>query len=256
LSTQRNHTPGGETSWKCGDTGAGDYSNLLDAALMTLSFPLGVESQLTYWQYVAAETSAAYPGQAYDGGRLEINVGGDWELLTPEGGYPFTVRGTDGPFPQGAGIFSGHRDWHQVVVDLSAYEGSAQLRFRFGSDTGVTDEGWYVDDVFVDGFQLDPQDVAGPPPARSLLAAHWPNPIRSRATIEFALREVGPARLAIYSAEGRLVRMLVDRPLTSGRHVIEWDRTDQAGRRVAPGVYFYKLATPAQTATRQMIVVR
>jgi hypothetical protein len=34
ISTARNHTPAGASSWKCGNTGSGDYGNLLFRRLL------------------------------------------------------------------------------------------------------------------------------------------------------------------------------------------------------------------------------
>jgi hypothetical protein len=40
--------------------------------------------------------------------------------------------------------------WKKAVVDIDAYAGqTARFRFRLGSDTSVSREGWYVDDVLV-----------------------------------------------------------------------------------------------------------
>ncbi|MCK4304226.1 MAG: agmatine deiminase family protein, partial [Candidatus Eisenbacteria sp.] len=157
LSTQRNHTAGGTTSWKCGSTGAGDYGDRLDAGLVTESFELTIDSRLAYWQWIDAEFSSYYTGYAYDGGLLEINTGSGWEMIEPEGGYPYLIRNVSGtgPFASETGVFSGSEDWHEVSFDLSAYEGMAQLRFRFGSDSSTGGEGWYVDDVSVDGFEIN-----------------------------------------------------------------------------------------------------
>lgn len=151
VSSERNHTPAGTYSWKCGDTGTGPYSNFDDAGLMTAPFGLDLNSTLTMWHWVEAETSSSYPGRAYDGGLVEITTdgGAHWEEITPEGGYPYTSRGTTGPFVVGTPLYSGAYDWSEAVFDLSGYAGAVRLRFRFGSDQGVTFEGWHVDDVDV-----------------------------------------------------------------------------------------------------------
>jgi hypothetical protein len=40
--------------------------------------------------------------------------------------------------------------WTRVDASLAAYAGqSVQIRFRFGSDAGGVNEGWYVDDISV-----------------------------------------------------------------------------------------------------------
>jgi len=153
LSTQRNYTPGGAVSWKCGDEGPGNYADSLDAALLSPEVELPQLPLLTFYHWIDAEISSAYPDSAYDGGLVEISTDGGftWTQITPFGGYPYTIRGgSNNPFPGGTPVFSGQFDWSQEIFDLSAYAGeTAQLRFRFGSDWAVNDEGWYIDDVLI-----------------------------------------------------------------------------------------------------------
>jgi hypothetical protein len=151
-STELNHTPGGAVSWKCGDTGPGNYADLLDAGLVTPEVTLPENAMLTFWHWIDAEISQTYPGRAYDGGLVEIWDGTDWVQITPEGGYPYTSRGTTGPFPEYTPLYSGTYGWSEAVFDLSAYSGEAvQFRFRFGSDQAVNREGWYIDDLLIVG---------------------------------------------------------------------------------------------------------
>jgi hypothetical protein len=75
--------------------------------------------------------------------------GGDWQVIEPVGGYPYLIRSGSGhPFPGFYG-YSGSHGWQQATFDLSNYTGLARLRFRFGSDQSVQQEGWYVDDIVV-----------------------------------------------------------------------------------------------------------
>ena len=63
-------------------------------------------------------------------------------------------------------------------------------------------------------------------------------------------------RLVIYSVAGRRIRVLHDHVLPAGTHTLHWDGTDQDGRSVASGVYFYRLESPAQTRTRKLVLLR
>ena len=58
------------------------------------------------------------------------------------------------------------------------------------------------------------------------------------------------------SAQGRLVRKLVDGSLERQRHQVVWDGLDDSGNRVSSGVYMYRLKAGDFTATRKMLVIR
>jgi hypothetical protein len=147
LETYRKH--GGASSWKMGGAGSLDYSNSSDGQLVTPPFLLPTHALLSFWHWVDAEVGD--PGTAWDGATVYISSGdGLWTQLTPNGGYPYTIIDNPAsPYAPGTPCFSGSHTWAQANVDLSAYSGVVQLKFRFGSDGAVTGEGWYVDDVSV-----------------------------------------------------------------------------------------------------------
>jgi len=163
LSTQRNQTPGGERCWKCGPPGAENYDALLDAGLVTPPVELPDFAQLRFQHWIDAEKSPFVIGGAYDGGRVEITLdeGETWIPLEPIGGWPYrSLRGSiPGALPAGSEFYSGSEGWREERFDLSAYQGRAQLRFRFVSDGAVAFEGWCLDDIAVLGF-----DPSTPPP--------------------------------------------------------------------------------------------
>ena len=157
VSTEQYNSP--THAWKCGDTGNGNYPNLLDAGLTSPAITLRAQSTLHFMYKIDSEISGTYPDSAYDGGVLEISVaGGAFTPLTPVGGYPkiFRYRTTGGqpvtgPMP-GRRCSAGTLTWSAASVDLAAYtDQSVQFRFRFGSDNSTGKEGWYVDDIYLDG---------------------------------------------------------------------------------------------------------
>ena len=68
-----------------------------------------------------------------------------------------------------------------------------------------------------------------------------PNPTRAGSSVRASLEAPCSVRLAVFDAAGRLVRRLFDGPRDAGEFAQSWDGTDDAGRAVAPGVYFYQL---------------
>jgi len=89
---------------------------------------------------------------------------------------------------------------------------------------------------------------------RSVLRQNYPNPFDQRTTIPFSLAASGrPIRLTVYDVLGRTVRVL---SLTPGTREIIWDGRDEAGRKAAGGVYFYRLTMDdAVIAVRKMVLL-
>ena len=91
------------------------------------------------------------------------------------------------------------------------------------------------------------------------LAPSRPNPSRFGTRITYvvpARSSSSPVSLAIYDAAGRLVRTLVDVHQQTGSHSVTWSGSDQAGRPLEGGVYFYRLSVGGETATKRMLLVR
>lgn len=80
--------------------------------------------------------------------------------------------------------------------------------------------------------------VAAAPTALRL--AVGPNPSGGPTWIEIARSLPGRNRIDILSVAGRMVRRLVDEPAGSGTHRYQWTGEDEAGNRVAPGIYFVR----------------
>ena len=139
----------GSYSWKMGGDGPVEYLNSVDAALLTPPLLLAVDSKLHFWHWMDAETDG--PGTAWDGGAVYVSEnGGVWTQVIPEGDYPYVVTsGSSIGIGPGNPCYSGSFGWTEAVFDLSEYSGVVQIMFRFCSDGGVTEEGWYVDDVWI-----------------------------------------------------------------------------------------------------------
>ena len=81
----------------------------------------------------------------------------------------------------------------------------------------------------------------GAAPAVSALHANAPNPFGAATAFRFDLAAPAPATLRIYSANGRLVRTLLEAQLPAGRFRTQWDARDDRGETVPSGVYFARL---------------
>jgi hypothetical protein len=98
--------------------------------------------------------------------------------------------------------------------------------------------------------------VGGGAPPRAFFAVASANPVRAGAatTLRFGLAVAGRATVALYDASGRRVRELAGGVREAGEYAIAWDGRDDAGRAVAPGLYFARLEAPGFSATRKLAV--
>ena len=89
------------------------------------------------------------------------------------------------------------------------------------------------------------------------LRQNVPNPFNPVTTISFEVPEgAAAARLAVYSVSGTAVREWTWRSPAAGVQQVTWDSTDGNGRRVASGVYFYRLEVDGRSALKKMVVLK
>lgn len=81
-----------------------------------------------------------------------------------------------------------------------------------------------------------------------------PNPFRETTRIGFDL--AGPAEVALelFDAQGRAIRQAPPQRLPAGRFHVEWDGRDAEGRRLPPGVYFYRLVRDGRPSDTGKVV--
>jgi len=90
-------------------------------------------------------------------------------------------------------------------------------------------------------------------PHFSLSAA--PNPFNSATAIRTSVPCTAAARLTVYATDGRAVRTLTP-TAAAGMHTFVWDGRDEAGCRVASGVYLCRLEASHQTSVIRVTVIR
>jgi len=118
-------------------------------------------------------------------------------------------------------------------------------------------------EVVVDDFTFVPYDeptdapdlpASFAPVARLFPAS--PNPFNPSTTIRYELRRDGPVEIAVYDVAGARVRTLVNGFATSGEHRVTWNGRDDAGDRLASGVYLCSLRVADVRETRRMMLIK
>jgi hypothetical protein len=78
-------------------------------------------------------------------------------------------------------------------------------------------------------------------PEEFQLNQNYPNPFNPQTTISYQLAVNGDVTLKIYDMLGQEVRTLINENKPVGYHSVVWNGTDNSGRQVSSGVYFYQL---------------
>ena len=120
-------------------------------------------------------------------------------------------------------------------------------------------------------FKVTPEDLANAvlsvsldgigQPTQNLLLQNYPNPFNPETWIPYQLSEASSVSVSIYDTTGQLIRTL---PLgfqsagfyNSRERAAYWDGRNALGERVASGLYFYQLTTPAFQQTRRLVIVK
>lgn len=91
------------------------------------------------------------------------------------------------------------------------------------------------------------------------LGQNRPNPFNPSTTIDYRLpagTEAIPVRLTVYDLRGREVIRLVEATQAGGFYSVQWDGSDREGRKVASGVYFYRLEAGGRSTVRKMVILK
>jgi len=104
------------------------------------------------------------------------------------------------------------------------------------------------------GTPVDAPEIAAGSVGGTLERA-FPNPFAADTSLRFSVDTPSPVRIDVFDVRGRLVRKLLDRRLPRGTHVVGWDSRDDAGRAVAPGVYFARYRVGGEERGGKKLVV-
>jgi hypothetical protein len=93
-------------------------------------------------------------------------------------------------------------------------------------------------------------------PGSTVLRQNYPNPFNSTTRIEFVLPEPGNVTFKVFNVLGQQVATLVNHYMRAGHHTVTWAGTDNRGKRVASGIYLYRLTTAYYSETKKMLLLK
>ena len=244
-------------------------------------YPVQPGDSVTFWLWYDLETNYdVYVTEASENGldwvqlhdRYEGSSGG-WQRhafsLDPWAGRSvwlrFRVMSDDNTLETGAYIDDIHPvplfDNHTVLSDNitdTLYNVTAQpvgqywYRVRGYNTTWEWNEQGPLEDIVVTGTGVA---EPGKPGRLTGMVAIGPNPVAAQAEVSYTLARPGRAELVVVDATGRRVRTLASGVQEAGEHRVRWDGRDDAGRELANGVYYCRLAAD-RVLTNRLVLMR
>ncbi|HET9951127.1 MAG TPA: S8 family serine peptidase [Candidatus Eisenbacteria bacterium] len=131
-----------------------------------------------------------------------------------------------------------------------------QAKVRCTARNATTTQTGTSDSLFAIQAPVGVEELGVDALPRLALDPSRPNPFNPTTTIGFEIAKPGRATLRIFSAQGALIRTLVDEPLRAGRYRTVWDGRDGRGRPASSGVYFSELQADGTRLVRKMSLLK
>ena len=88
------------------------------------------------------------------------------------------------------------------------------------------------------------------------LSQNYPNPFNPTTTIRFQLPKHSKVSIKIYDIIGQEVRTLVEKDFEAGYHTVTWDGSNNSERKVASGIYFYRIETEGFIKVKKALLLK
>jgi hypothetical protein len=98
--------------------------------------------------------------------------------------------------------------------------------------------------------------LAGNVPQKFSVSENYPNPFNPETQFSLNLVAETHVSFVIYNVTGQVVRTLVDAPMTAGSHTITWNGTNDSGKALSSGIYFYRVIAGDEIVTNRMTLLK
>ncbi len=112
-----------------------------------------------------------------------------------------------------------------------------------------------VDDLSLSDVSTSVKDRNGRRPLDFGLQ-NYPNPFNPRTTISYFLPQRSQVRLQVFNMLGQPVRTLAEGEQTAGSHSVTWNGTDDNGKILSSGIYFYRLQSKDYFEVNKMLLLK
>ncbi len=93
-------------------------------------------------------------------------------------------------------------------------------------------------------------------PLEFALEQNYPNPFNPTTAVRYTVPQMAHVSLRVYNILGQEVKTLVDDIQEAGVRTVQWNSTNNSGKLVGSGVYFYQLKAGEMTSTRKMVLLK
>ncbi len=233
----------GEVQLLCGSAtnNAGTFYNYELRACHTALVDLTVTYDANYGGNTPVTVASASP--------LELNwTNGEWGSLVFD--TPFDYNGTDNLLLE----FRWQGDDGRAVYALGWYPpgGNRVLDgYSLTNPTGTLRS--YMNRLRIH-FTTGVEETEPLPVGDRTTLRCFPNPCPGRPSVAVELTEPADARLRVFDRAGALVRTLHRGRLAAGPTRFAWDRTDDSGDPVPPGIYLCRLEAAGRVLSRPVTI--
>ena len=155
-----------------------------------------------------------------------------------------------------------HEDYRVAVSATTTAARSAIPARTLADLAAAAPEGWWTNvaedaraDV-IESTATEPEVEVTPRVTRDHPLRVMPNPFNPHTEISFYVERGGRVTVDIYDVRGRHINRLLSKTVSTGPHSVVWEGDDRSRRRVASGVYFIRVQTPAKTHQQRVALVR
>ncbi len=173
----------------------------------------------------------------------------------PDGNY---VEELDGQIPcylylgdKIEDLGDGHGKLHIMYFNDNSFGSYAQNNIGDNNGGAVT---YMAIDVDFNPWETD--DEAPSVSQAISLNQNFPNPFNPETTIGFSVPSDMNAELAVYNVRGQKIKTLFDGRAQKGNNSVTWNGTDESGKNVSSGVYFYRLNADSKVMTQKMVLMK
>lgn len=175
------------------------------------------------------------------------------------------IDGTNtNPMPNALVTINGHsaitdnEGSFSIISEAGTYDLSVSVPYWTAiTVAGVEIQAGEITQVGNVGFPFVENDNGVEELVATKLLGNYPNPFNPETTISFNLnKNYREVKIFIYNLKGQLVDKLVQNNLEKGKHDVVWNGKNLDNKRVASGLYYYRLETPDYSETKKMVLMK